>query len=566
MPNGVVYVCIQQVPKKNTNWMLTMRKATSLAARPAVLAAVLASLWMAPPLRAQDATEERIRQLEDQLKSVLEQLRTLKEEVQRKPQPAAAAPTTSQPPATGDAALRNEIEQLKGQVAEVKEQAATNEAKLDQNGIRAYLGPGLVFEDPRGRWRLQVSGRAQTDFRAFSPDYSSADTFTLRRARIGVDATLLDYYRVFVEEEFANQATGPAANNAPIMTFAFADFNWFRPGLRFRVGQFKPFIGLDNTMLDLQTDFLERALTQSLFQNLTYDRGIMTLGEPVPGLFYSAALTNGTGQQVDEFQGNLREAQSDGKDVTVRVVGNFAQFLKVPDTVIHFGGTIKRGSAVNSKENPYRAATVQTEAKGLTFFIPAPFNTGTGTADVSNINRTIFDIEAALAYRGVKIQGDYVEARYAATTLSPTPQTDFERTLKAWYVTLGWMITGEYYSDIYREGTFVRPRPRNNLVLGEAGSWGLWELNFRYSYFDGSDFNNGNAANTGRLGTSSTFPNIQQGTNRAQAFSLGLKWQPNLYTRLMVNLIRTEFDTPVIVNKQSTSNENAVTLRAQVDF
>jgi phosphate-selective porin OprO/OprP len=143
---------------------------------------------------------------------------------------------------------------------------------------------------------------------------------------------------------------------------------------------------------------------------------------------------------------------------------------------------------------------------------------------------------------------------------------DFERALRAWYVTLGWMITGEYYSDIYREGTFVRPRPRNNFVLGEPGSWGLWELNFRYSYFDGSDFNSGNPANTGRLGTASNYANIQQGTNRAQAYSLGLKWQPNLYTRLMLNLIRTEFDTPVIVNNRATSSENAVTLRAQVDF
>jgi phosphate-selective porin OprO/OprP len=541
--------------------------ASAHSARRAAAGGLLAALlWACNPAIAQDATEARIRQLEDQLKPVLDELRALREEVQAKSRPAAPAQAQTQPATSGDAALRSDMDQLKGQVAELKEQTAATDAKVDQNGVRAYLGPGLVFEDPRGRWRLQVSGRAQTDFRSFSPDLSSADTFSVRRARIGVDATVLDYYRVFVEEEFANQAIPPAPSNAPLLTFAFADFNWLRPGLRFRVGQFKPFIGLDNTMLDLQTDFLERAFTQSLFQNLTYDRGIMGLGEPTPGLFYSAAVTNGTGQQVDEPQGNLREAQSDGKDVTVRVVGNFAQFLKVPDAVIHFGGTMKHGVAVNSKDNPYRAAVVQTEARGLTFFIPAPFNTAAGSADVGDINRTIFDVEGALAYRGLKIQGDYVEARYAGTTLSPAPPADFERALKAWYVTLGWMLTGEYYSDIYREGTFGRPRPRNNFVPGEAGSWGLWELNFRYSYFDGSDFNNSNAANTGRLGTSSNYPNVQQGTNGAQAFSLGLKWQPNLYTRLMINLIRTEFDTPVIVNNRATGSESAVTLRAQVDF
>ena len=46
---------------------------------------------------------------------------------------------------------------------------------------------------------------------------------------------LNDYY-VYVEEEFANQATNPAPSNAPQLTFAYIDLNWFRPGVRFRLG------------------------------------------------------------------------------------------------------------------------------------------------------------------------------------------------------------------------------------------------------------------------------------------------------------------------------------------
>jgi phosphate-selective porin OprO/OprP len=56
------------------------------------------------------------------------------------------------------------------------------------------------------------------------------------------------------------------------------------------------------------------------------------------------------------------------------------------------------------------------------------------------------------------------------------------------------------------------------------------------------------------------------GTNKANAYSFGLKWLPNLYTRLMLNLIRTEFDTPVVVNGKSTDYENAFTFRTQIDF
>ncbi|MEO8628160.1 MAG: porin, partial [Betaproteobacteria bacterium] len=501
----------------------------------------------------QESAEDRLKRMERRMDAILREVEQLRGDVAKTQR---AVPSKQ---------LETEVTELKGQVAEVKEQAAATDAKADQAGVRAYLGPGLVFEDPRGRWRLQVSGRAQGDFRAYTPDFANANTFSIRRARMGLSATVLDDYGVFVEEEFANQNTNPSTATAtPILTFAYVDFNWFRPGIRFRAGQFKPFIGLDNTMLDLQTDFMERAFTQNLFGSLVYDRGVMTFGEPVQGLFYSAAVTNGTGQAIDESQSNLQEAESDGKDYTVRVVNNFAQTFGLDNTVLHFGGTYKRGSAVNSPTIPYRASSVQTEARGLTFFIPAAFDSA--GANVSNINRTIVDWEGALAYKSYKIQGDYAEVRYSGTTSSPGAPVDFARTLKAAYVTLGWVLTGESYSDFYREGTFVRPRPRNNFAWREAGAWGLWELNARYSWFDGSSFNAGNPVNTGRPGSSANFPNITQGTNKAQALTLGLKWQPNLYTRIVLNLIHTKFDTPVVVNGKTTDYENAITTRAQIDF
>jgi phosphate-selective porin OprO/OprP len=531
---------------------------------------VVHSLSAAPCLAADEATEARIRQLEEKLESVTRELQELKTTlpqagvpvVDRAPASVApAAPAAAK--AVEDPAATRQFEALQKEIADVRDQAATTESRVDQVGVRAYLGPGLVFEDPRGRWRFQLSGRTQLDFRSFAPSFANVDTFSIRRARIGASATILDDYYLFVEEEFANQTTSPAASNAPIMTFAFIDLQWFRPGLRFRLGQFKPFMGLDNTQLDMQTDFLERGFTQSLFQNAQYDRGAMVFGEPIRGLFYSAAVTNGAGQNVDESQANLQEASADGKDVTLRGVANFAQFLDLKDAVIHFGGTFRQGTSPNSSTIPFRAATVQTEARGLTFFIPAPFNAA--GSSVSNIRRSIYGLEGALAFGPYKVQGDYIEARYEGTTHSGT-LVDFDRSLRAAYLSAGWMLTGEYYSDIYRDGTFLRPRPNNNFRWGESGATGLWELNLRYSWFDGKDFAASNPANTGRPGTSTSFPNITTGTSGATAWTLGLKWQPNLYARMVLNLIRTGFDTPVTVNGMQTSYERAITLRAQLDF
>jgi phosphate-selective porin OprO/OprP len=286
----------------------------------------------------------------------------------------------------------------------------------------------------------------------------------------------------------------------------------------------------------------------------------------MPGLVYSAALTNSTGQGNSQLQGNLQQVQGDGFMSTLRLVYNFAEALKMPDNVFHFGGTYQRSQQANSGVNgqtPYSAASVQTEARGLTFFIPQPFNPA-GAAVVSNIDRTVFDIEGAIAHKNFKLQGDYVQVDYSGTVIASSAK--FDRTLKAWYATLGWVLSGEYYSDWYREGTFVRPRPANNFDFSKGGGWGLWEANLRYSYFDGTDFNTGNPQFTGRPGTSASFPNITQGTNKAYAYSVGLKWQPNLYTRFMINYIHTEFDTPVTVNGKNTSYENAITLRVQGDF
>ena len=112
-------------------------------------------------------------------------------------------------------------------------------------------------------------------------------------------------------------------------------------------GKSKPSIGLDNTMLDLQTDFLERALTQNLLGSV-YDTGIQVFGEPTPGLFYSGSITNGSGQATVSRKATSAQAQNDGKMGTLRLVNDFAQTFRIPDTVIHLGGTYQHGSLPNS--------------------------------------------------------------------------------------------------------------------------------------------------------------------------------------------------------------------------
>jgi phosphate-selective porin OprO/OprP len=202
---------------------------------------------------------------------------------------------------------------------------------------------------------------------------------------------------------------------------------------------------------------------------------------------------------------------------------------------------------------------MQTEARGVTFFTPAPFNATGGNVD--NIDRTFHNAELLLSYGPVKLQSEWTKVTYSGTRYGPGAPVDFSPSLSASYIAALWLITGENYADFYKDAQIGKIKPRNRFTSGRG--WGAWELGLRYSTFDGDDFSNSNPVNTGRLGSTSPASNSTTG---ADAWTFQLKWIPNIYSRFWINYVRTNFDTPVIVNGKSEDAEKAITLRAQVDF
>ena len=61
-----------------------------------------------------------------------------------------------------------------------------------------------------------------------------------------------------------------------------------------------------------------------------------------------------------------------------------------------------------------------------------------------------------------------------------------------------------------------------------------------------------------------------QPTNKASAWTLGLKWIVTTNTKFSVNYIKTKFDTAVILQNApgnpQTDDETAITVRAWFDF
>ena len=489
-----------------------------------VLSVALASVFLgtgAAPALAQDASE-RIKELEAQMRSMI-----------------------------------NELEDLKGKVEQTREKSDATAQKVDASVPTASLGEGVGFSDPRGNWALRFNGRIQADYRTYDPNAISASSFGVRRARIGMGLTVAKDYQMYVEGEFINGAATGTTTQSAVLTNGWLEAAWF-PAARLRIGQFKPQFGLENSMPDVLTDFQERALTQSLLQNLNYDRGIMVHGSPLKGMYYGVTISNGAGLNLEESQSSVQEASVDGKDTSVKLTQDFAAFLEQQDLILHLGGSLKKGSVTSRGGTAFSPATAQTEGRGITFFNSATLSGG-------DTDRTISALEATAAYGPVKLQSEVWKAQYEGST--PAGLT-YDRKLDAFYVSFTWMITGEAYAGSYRNGVYGRLRPRNNFSREAGGGWGAWELAVRYSAFDGSDFKTANATGTGVLGAGAATlaPPVTVSTNKADAYTAQIKWLPNAYTRFLVNYVHTSFDTPVTANGVSTSDEKAITLRGQLDF
>ena len=465
--------------------------------------------------------------------------------------------------------VTKELVGLENQMSQSKITKTEEKGSSKGSPVYAAFKDGVTLEDGTGNWKLAINGRVQADYRKFSPDVDAADTFSLRRARLGGTLTFYNDYIARVEGEYSGGSTS--------LTYGYIDINKFKAA-KFRLGQFKPNYGLERAMSTNFTDFQERSMADVLFGS-TYDRGIMVYGSPIVGFNYSFAYLNGTGT-TDE-----NNAKSDGKDATMRLTANLSELMSWQNSVVHFGGFYADGNQ-GSRRVAGTVPTGTTDARGLSFFqtncgtnangtlsaaataqCGGTVNTTTGLFNngfKSDVDRTRSGLEAALAYGPIKIQSEYIKVKFDGK--------DFSRQISDWYASTVWNVSGESFSDFYKEGVFGRLKPKNNYKEGAAG-WGALQVGLRYDQFDGSDFKKtGNAAGTGILlnNPTSTTDGLLVATNQAESWTLGANWILNPNIRFVANLIRTHYDTPVTirVNGQNDTldHEDAVTMRAQFDF
>lgn len=455
-----------------------------------------------------------------------------------------------------------EFQEMRQEAREARRTEALEkaQAKGDKEAAKPMLQgldpskDGFGFRSGDGKFQIRLTGRVQEDYRWKEGaanfnlgDYglndrdtaSAANGFELRRARFGVQG--------FIDKDINFKAEWNLVGGAPVVDEAFANIAYFKP-VQFTFGRFKQPFSLEQLTSSNNLDFAERSYVD---QNGVPAKklGAMLSGEPRTGITYAASVFQ---QGFDE----LTLADGSGTMYAGRVTGNIAQLFNLKDTVVHVGvgytggsyqlrptqsdqtasnyETVTRATLVGFRtlnrglNNIYRAQVAGQDV-GLFTNSTATSQSRLGLASESAIDakQDMLGLEAALAYKSVKLQGEYTNNQLSAinpvvsgTAASGTIDAGSTATnaatcrtgvrpgvtlnnasatvndcqqgaggdVNSWYVQAVWNVTGEKWSDAYKGGVFGAVKPLNPFKMGSSG-WGAIQIGLRYSQYDASSLN-----------------------------------------------------------------------------
>lgn len=463
----------------------------------------------------------------------------------------------------------------KGVLTEEEGQLLLNSRELEKTAKAkkpdAKFKDGLIFESPNGEFKAKIAGRVHADYRNF--DYSDnsnnpapagignsiasvtnvPDTFDIRRARIGFEAKYKDYYEGVLSVDLAGANASGTATSVSVVDQAYLNVAWWQP-VQFRFGVFKAPMNLEKITSSNNIDFMERSFVNALAPNEQI--GAMVHGVPYTGVTYQLGAFNGGPTRAAES--DMRE---DGKEIVARATINLAEIMGNKDMISHIGVSYSDGDLPQGGVG----ASGRTEARGATFFRAPVFRRSLTGFDSSNRERV--GLEGALAYNQFKAQAEWIKQ----TDNFDTVARGYDLDTSNWYLEGLWTITGEKYSEGYKNGAMGGIKPLKDFDPATF-SGGAWEIGLRYSEFDASDYN---AIGVGQ-GVGAADANITTtaaGFAKAEAWTAGLKFLPNSNMRFMLNYVDTNFKDVIggasggiVVNNKRVDDEKAVIMRAQWMF
>lgn len=398
-----------------------------------------------------------------------------------------------------------------------------NNSRFSKANDGSVLENGLGIKSKDGNTTAQFTGRIHMDYRNYSPDYATGqttdgyqDAMEMRRGRFGVRGQIAKDFKYQLLANFGNDVGASSTSSTIDEFWVNYDAN---PAAQLQFGTFKMPFSLEQLTSSNNIDFMERSLVGQNDSELipAKETGVMIHGLPATGFTYALAASRGRAN---------KSATVDGADIIGRVTTNIAEVIQNKDFVAHLGAAYSVGNI----KTGVTAASGRTEARNQSAWF-------TGSAMSGETERTRQGLEAAFAWKNIKLQGEQFNFKY-------DPTTGADQEIKGHYVQAVYNLTGESHN--YKNGIFNWIKPNTAVTNGGPGAW---QVGVRASEFNAD----GISVVAGK-------------TNRATAMTYGVTWFWNDNVRFMLNYVDTRFDAPVGTSGSRVNGEKAVLLRGQLSF
>ena len=438
-------------------------------------------------------------------------------------------------PAMAQAMSPEEAASLRAELAALKAQVQTLEARLDAATGQPAPPPASAPAPVPAPTPPSVTAKPATEIAwKGAPEIKTADGWSFKpRGRMQIDVTSIDapagvtgthggvgteMRRLFLGVDgkipggFGYRVEADLANSAVELTDVYLTYG--TGPVTITAGQHKPFWSLDEQTSDLFTTMMERA---AFTQAFGFERRVGLSGQ-----YRGKTLL----VQGGVFGDNANDLLADS-DNAVSVDGRVVWMPKFGDAQLHLGGSghwrnINDGPAVRYAPRPF----IHTTNSRIV-------DTGTFTAS----SERGLGLEAAAMVGPFHVSGE----GFWQTARRPGFA---DPTFFGGYAEIGYVLTGGD-ARTYRDGNFDRLAPSRPV---NAGGPGAIELNARYDYLDLND--------AGIVG------------GRQRAIDVSVVWAPIAYVRFIANYGHLMFDDAAIgtVTGDRNYSADAFGFRTQIDF
>jgi phosphate-selective porin OprO and OprP len=436
-------------------------------------------------------------------------------------------------PFATDRALEGRVRELEETVRRLEQGHKTPDPPgVPQSIVCAGWDNGFVLRSPDDQFRLRITGQIQADYRYYldSADTTDIPTFLVRRARLGIEASVLRYFEFRLLPDFGQ---GSAR-----LQDGYVNVHYWNE-FQFEAGKFKQPFSLEQLIQDRFVPTVERSLIDQLVP--ARDVGAMIHGQGLFGdrLDYGLSVYNGLQNGDQDTDPN--------KETAGRIAVRPFRGIGLPDFVEPF--QIGVAGTYGEDDGVLQPTVVRTPANVPWFTFARGVRPDGRRARCSP--------ELAYVYGPIMVLAQY----YREWQVLRAPATgglraaDIDLNARGFYVLATCLLTGEERTSVGQAIIPLSP------FEPHAGFYGLgaWELLGRVSRLE---FDSDDPAAIRLVDPART-------AERATEFLAGVNWYVNQFVRFQFSWEYARFSNRVRLGPGTAGlldHQNSFILRTQIIF